>query len=123
MKMPASKLPRLKYFAGMDMMNKMMKMNGDMEPMGMKMSLQEMDMNQVMYPEMENAGGHEMNDMDPAMHHEDPGMHKATYVCPMHPEVISDKPGKCPTCGMDLVAKDSEEIGSASCRERVCLYV
>src|SRR3546814_8466049 len=37
MKMPAPKLPRLKYFAGMDMMNKMMKMNGDMEPMGMEM--------------------------------------------------------------------------------------
>src|SRR3546814_18150630 len=41
MKMPAPKLPRLKYFAGMDMMNKMMKMNGDMEPMGMEMSLQD----------------------------------------------------------------------------------
>ncbi len=24
------------------------------------------------------------------------------YQCPMHPEVISDKPGKCPKCGMDL---------------------
>ncbi len=24
------------------------------------------------------------------------------YVCPMHPEVVSDKPGKCPKCGMDL---------------------
>ncbi|CAN5618543.1 hypothetical protein BH11BAC1_BH11BAC1_20140 [soil metagenome] len=29
-----------------------------------------------------------------------------TYVCPMHPEVTSDKPGKCPKCGMDLVKKD-----------------
>jgi hypothetical protein len=28
-----------------------------------------------------------------------------TYTCPMHPEVISDKPGKCPKCGMDLVTK------------------
>jgi hypothetical protein len=27
------------------------------------------------------------------------------YTCPMHPEVISDKPGKCPKCGMDLVVK------------------
>lgn len=27
------------------------------------------------------------------------------YTCPMHPEVISDKPGKCPKCGMDLVEK------------------
>ncbi len=27
------------------------------------------------------------------------------YTCTMHPEVISEKPGKCPKCGMDLVAK------------------
>ena len=26
----------------------------------------------------------------------------ATYTCPMHPEVRSDKPGKCPKCGMEL---------------------
>ncbi|MDR6157503.1 CopA family copper-resistance protein [Chryseobacterium sp. SLBN-27] len=25
------------------------------------------------------------------------------YSCPMHPEIISDKPGKCPNCGMDLI--------------------
>lgn len=25
------------------------------------------------------------------------------YTCPMHPQVISDTPGKCPICGMDLV--------------------
>lgn len=25
------------------------------------------------------------------------------YTCPMHPEVKSDKPGKCPKCGMALV--------------------
>jgi len=27
------------------------------------------------------------------------------WACPMHPEVISDKPGACPKCGMDLVKK------------------
>ena len=27
----------------------------------------------------------------------------ATFSCPMHPEVHSDHPGKCPKCGMDLV--------------------
>jgi hypothetical protein len=27
------------------------------------------------------------------------------YVCPMHPEVTSDKPGKCPKCAMTLVKK------------------
>ncbi|KAA9340128.1 multicopper oxidase domain-containing protein [Adhaeribacter soli] len=51
-KMPAKPLGRLKYFEGMKMMNGMMKMNGDMEPMGMQMSLQQMDMNMVMYPEV-----------------------------------------------------------------------
>ncbi len=25
------------------------------------------------------------------------------YVCPMHPQIIRDKPGKCPICGMELV--------------------
>ena len=27
------------------------------------------------------------------------------YTCPMHPEVVTDKPGKCPKCGMALVEK------------------
>jgi hypothetical protein len=27
----------------------------------------------------------------------------ARYTCPMHPDVVSDKPGECPKCGMDLV--------------------
>ncbi len=31
---------------------------------------------------------------------------KVLYVCPMHPEETSDKPGKCPKCGMDLVKKE-----------------
>jgi hypothetical protein len=30
---------------------------------------------------------------------------KTVYVCPMHPEVKSDKPGKCPECGMNLELK------------------
>jgi FtsP/CotA-like multicopper oxidase with cupredoxin domain len=45
-------LPRLKYFEGMKMMNSMMKMNGDLDDMGMNMSLNQMDMNVVMYPEI-----------------------------------------------------------------------
>lgn len=30
---------------------------------------------------------------------------KTEYTCPMHPEVISDKPGQCPSCGMELEIK------------------
>jgi CopA family copper-resistance protein len=52
LKIAAPKLPKLKYFAGMKMMNNMMAMNGDLEPMGMVMSNQAMDMNTVMYPEV-----------------------------------------------------------------------
>jgi Cu(I)/Ag(I) efflux system membrane fusion protein len=26
-----------------------------------------------------------------------------TFMCPMHPSVIQDRPGECPICGMDLV--------------------
>lgn len=45
-------LPRLKYFEGMQMMNDMMTLGGNMKDMGMNMSLQQMDMNIVMYPEI-----------------------------------------------------------------------
>jgi len=34
---------------------------------------------------------------------------KIQYTCPMHPEVIQDKPGKCPKCGMDLVKKETAD--------------
>ena len=47
-----SPLPKLKYFEGMKMMNGMMKMNGDLDDMGMQMSLNQMDMNVVMYSEI-----------------------------------------------------------------------
>ncbi|MES2328671.1 MAG: multicopper oxidase domain-containing protein [Bacteroidota bacterium] len=59
-KVAANRLSKLKYFAGMKMMNDMMDMKGNMIEMeGMKMNSQVMDMNTVMYPEItgpENPG-------------------------------------------------------------------
>jgi len=57
--------PRLKYFEGMSMMNDMMKMNGDLDDMGMNMSLNQMDMNVVMYPEITGESSPEQNENDP----------------------------------------------------------
>ena len=34
---------------------------------------------------------------------------KVQYVCPMHPNEISDKPGKCHVCGMALVKKETSK--------------
>jgi len=34
---------------------------------------------------------------------------EVVYVCPMHPEVVSDAPGSCPKCGMKLLAQAAEE--------------
>ncbi|TGE22683.1 efflux RND transporter periplasmic adaptor subunit [Hymenobacter metallicola] len=36
------------------------------------------------------------------------------YTCPMHPQIIRDKPGKCPICGMDLVKKSKGGGAQAS---------
>lgn len=33
----------------------------------------------------------------------------SVYTCPMHPEILRDRPGECPICGMDLVEKEKPE--------------
>lgn len=49
---------------------------------------------------------------------------KVVYVGPMHPWIISDEPGQCPICGMDLVPKKATEAnqGSSTAAERKIAY-
>ena len=67
-KMPAPRLPRLKYFEGMKMMNDMMNTDGTMRDMGMQMSNQTMDMNSVMYPELMESNNSEADSTMPIDH-------------------------------------------------------
>lgn len=43
---------------------------------------------------------------------------KQLYTCAMHPEIISDKPGLCPICEMQLVQLN--EITRNLLREKSC---
>jgi hypothetical protein len=43
------------------------------------------------------------------------------YACPMHPEVISEKAGKCPECGMKLVKGEFYEV--YRCQMKECPHV
>jgi FtsP/CotA-like multicopper oxidase with cupredoxin domain len=37
------------------------------------------------------------------------------YTCPMHPAVVTDKPGRCPECGMKLLASAAPVANSYTC--------
>ena len=44
------------------------------------------------------------------------------YVSPMHPWIVSDEPGQCPICGMDLVPKKQGPGDSRTSGERTIAY-
>ena len=53
----------------------------------------------ILTPSCKNGRTHSEQSME---------MAKEVYTCTMHPELVSDKPGKCPKCGMNLVKKATE---------------
>ena len=53
------------------------------------------------------AGCSKTEDRTPAASHD--AHAKAKYHCPMHPTYVSDKPGSCPICGMNLVLIEDDD--------------
>ncbi len=53
-----------------------------------------------------------------ATHTPEPARAALEYTCPMHPEVVQDRPGTCPICGMALEPRTppEDEVGSAELR-------
>ena len=45
------------------------------------------------------------------------------YVCPMHPQIIRDKPGSCPLCGMTLIEKNQEAEAAESGEKKILYWV
>ena len=40
----------------------------------------------------------------------DTAQHEQFYTCSMHPDVVSNQPGKCPKCGMQLSLSSKEQM-------------
>ena len=45
----------------------------------------------------------------------------AQYTCPMHPDIKSNKPGKCPKCKMGLVKKETK--ATMKSKEKSEIYI
>ncbi len=51
------------------------------------------------------VAGHQHGQVEPPAAIQPDAPSGTVYTCSMHPEVIADKPGKCPKCGMKLIVK------------------
>ena len=55
------------------------------------------------------TGGYLLITYIPRGHKSHQAEQKQLYTCPMHPQIIRDRPGDCPICGMKLVPLKKEE--------------
>ena len=109
-KVPAKPLGRLKYFAGMKMMNEMMDMKGNMIEMeGMEMTNQIMDMNTVMYPEItgEEKTKKQMKAEETIMSNDKPDSLKGMRKMPGH---TMQMPNNNNMAGMNMAAEETDII-------------
>jgi hypothetical protein len=50
----------------------------------------------------------------------DTTQHATFYTCPNHPNVITNEPGKCPKCGMDLTLSTKEQMKAGVSKNFTC---
>ncbi|OHB58324.1 MAG: hypothetical protein A2Y07_08460 [Planctomycetes bacterium GWF2_50_10] len=56
-----------------------------------------------------------------AQQHQQTG-EKSVYYCPMHPQIIDDKPGECPICFMSLIKKIEEPQSPKASQKKILYY-
>ena len=49
-----------------------------------------------------------------------PPMYQSNYSCPMHHDVVSNKPGKCTKCNMDLTISKKEQMKKDAMKIYTC---
>jgi len=50
----------------------------------------------------------------------DTATHTTMYTCPMHPEMVFNKPGTCPKCGMKLNLSTKEQMKKDVVKNYAC---
>jgi len=71
----------------------------------------------TMHHEMPPETGAQSHTMEPGVHDggslpppvPPPASQPRLYTCPMHPEVVTKEPGRCPKCGITLIPREAKK--------------